>query len=73
MFAQTVSPSTKDKHDNHSEYLSHTDELNEALKQVEASEDFKMQWIPVEADLNAIIDGGTVPETDHYSGGRNSF
>lgn len=40
------------------------------MKQFLDTEDIQMYWISVEADLNEIIQSGTVPETDHYSGGK---
>lgn len=44
-------------------------ELDKAVKDFEEVEDVQIFWISVEADINALLSGGTVPETDPFSGG----
>ena len=47
--------------------------MNEAIASLGHYEDFQVQWIALEADLEEIIISGTVQETEIQSGGRSFF
>lgn len=46
-------------------------ELANAVANFEKNEDMQNFWVTIESDLKEIIESGTVPESDHRSGGLN--